>query len=138
MIVEDKADILYGFEEMTRKEKEKAVQEFASYAAEKLCSCRRQMTGSKEYRRLLVEVLTRRAWEAIGGMKVSFWLNGVYRHDEAEPDTILLDFLRDKGCYSVKRGCETANCGLCTVLMDGKPVLLQCSCPSGREKERKS
>ena len=49
-------------------------------------------------------------------MKLSFWLNGVYRHgDHVEPDTLLLDFLRDKGCYSVKRGCETANCGLCTV-----------------------
>ena len=42
-------------------------------------------------------------------MKLSFWLNGVYRHDDVEPDTLLLDFLRDKGCYSVKRGCETAN-----------------------------
>ena len=39
------------------------------------------------------------------------------------PDTVLLDFLREKGCYSVKRGCETSNCGLCTVLMDGKPIL---------------
>lgn len=36
---------------------------------------------------------------------------------------ILLDLLREKGCYSVKRGCETSNCGLCTVLMDGTPVL---------------
>lgn len=68
MIVEDKADILYGFEEMTRKEKEKAVQEFASYAAEHV-PVGGNMRGSKEYRRLLVEVLTRRAWEAIGGMK---------------------------------------------------------------------
>ncbi len=69
-------------------------------------------------------------------MKVSFWLNGVYRHDEAEPDTILLDFLRDKGCYSVKRGCETANCGLCTVLMDGKPVL-SCSVLALRAEGKK-
>ncbi len=27
------------------------------------------------------------------------------------------------GCFSVKRGCETANCGLCTVLLEGRPVL---------------
>lgn len=56
-------------------------------------------------------------------MKISLWLNGVYRHEEVEPDVMLLDFLRENGCYSVKRGCETANCGLCTVLMDDKPVL---------------
>ena len=36
---------------------------------------------------------------------------------------LLIDFLREKGCYSVKRSCETANCGLCTVLMDEKPIL---------------
>ena len=56
-------------------------------------------------------------------MKISFWLNGVYRHEEVEPGVMLLDFLREKGCASVKRGCETANCGLCTVFMDEKPVL---------------
>ena len=64
-------------------------------------------------------------------MKLSFWLNGVYRHDDVEPDTLLLDFLRDKGCYSVKRGCETANCGLCTVFLDERPVL-SCSVLAAR------
>ena len=54
-------------------------------------------------------------------MKIDFWLNGVRRQDEVEPDTLLLDFLRAKGCYSVKRGCETANCGLCTVWLEEKP-----------------
>ena len=56
-------------------------------------------------------------------MNINFWLNGVCINCEAEPDMILLDLLREKGCYSVKRGCETSNCGLCTVLMDGTPVL---------------
>lgn len=56
-------------------------------------------------------------------MNISFWLNGVYRQEEVEADTLLLDFLREKGCFSVKRGCETANCGLCTVLLEDKPVL---------------
>ena len=56
-------------------------------------------------------------------MNINFWLNGVCINCEAELDMILLDLLREKGCYSVKRGCETSNCGLCTVLMDGTPVL---------------
>ena len=55
-------------------------------------------------------------------MNINFWLNGVNRHAEISPDTLLIDFLREQGCFSVKRGCETANCGLCTVLMDGRPV----------------
>ena len=56
-------------------------------------------------------------------MKMDFWLNNVHREAEVQPDTLLLDLLRQMGCFSVKRGCETANCGLCTVLLDGRPVL---------------
>ena len=36
-----------------------------------------------------------------------------------------------QGCCSVKRGCETANCGLCTVFLDDKPVL-SCSVLAAR------
>lgn len=56
-------------------------------------------------------------------MRLKFWLNNRLTEDEISPDLPLLDYLRSKGCYSVKRGCETANCGLCTVLTEGKPVL---------------
>ena len=56
-------------------------------------------------------------------MKINFTLNGKRIQEDAAPDLLLLDLLRQKGCYSVKRGCETANCGLCTVLLEGKPVL---------------
>ena len=55
--------------------------------------------------------------------EVKLTLNGKVITDQVEPDLLLIDFLRDHGCYSVKRGCETANCGLCTVLMDGSPIL---------------
>ncbi len=34
----------------------------------------------------------------------------------------LLDALRDAGLVGAKRVCETADCGACTVLLDGKPV----------------
>lgn len=54
---------------------------------------------------------------------ISFTLNGKKIEDAVSPDQPLLEYVREKGCKSVKRGCETSNCGLCTVLMDGKPVL---------------
>ena len=69
-------------------------------------------------------------------MNINFWLNGVNRHAEIQPDTLLIDFLREQGCFSVKRGCETANCGLCTVLMDGRPVL-SCSTLAARIEGKK-
>ena len=69
-------------------------------------------------------------------MNINFWLNGVNRHAEIYPDTLLIDFLREQGCFSVKRGCETANCGLCTVLMDGRPVL-SCSTLAARIEGKK-
>ncbi|MDO4650253.1 MAG: 2Fe-2S iron-sulfur cluster-binding protein [Eubacteriales bacterium] len=56
-------------------------------------------------------------------MNISLWLNGVKWTGEVPPDKLLYDFLREQGCYSVKCGCETTNCGLCTVLMDDKSVL---------------
>ena len=56
-------------------------------------------------------------------MLITINLNGKKIVDDVAPDTLLIDFVRAHGCKSVKRGCETANCGLCTVFMDGTPIL---------------
>jgi len=56
-------------------------------------------------------------------MEIKLKLNGKVVVDHIEADVLLIDFLRSHGCLSVKRGCETSNCGLCTVLMNDKPVL---------------
>lgn len=64
-------------------------------------------------------------------MKIRLTLNGKKIEAEIKADTLLLDLVREKGCYSVKRGCETSNCGLCTVWLDGKPVL-SCSVLAAR------
>ena len=64
-------------------------------------------------------------------MEINFVLNGRPVTAAVRPDTLLIDLVREKGCLSVKRGCETSNCGLCTVLSDGAPVL-SCSVLAAR------
>src|SRR5690606_11706566 len=41
---------------------------------------------------------------------------------DARPSQTLLDVLRENGVVGMKHGCETGECGACTVLLDGKPV----------------
>ena len=64
-------------------------------------------------------------------MNISIEVNRKRITEQIEPDLLLIDFLRRHGCSSVKRGCETANCGLCTVLLDEAPVL-SCSVLTAR------
>ena len=64
-------------------------------------------------------------------MQIELTLNEKKIVAEIAPDMLLIDFLRSRNCFSVKRGCETANCGLCTVFMDDKPVL-SCSVLAAR------
>jgi aerobic-type carbon monoxide dehydrogenase small subunit (CoxS/CutS family)/CO/xanthine dehydrogenase FAD-binding subunit len=52
-------------------------------------------------------------------------VNGTRRHFPCDARTTLLDLLRAGGLWGVKHGCETGECGACTVLLDGVPV---CSC----------
>lgn len=64
-------------------------------------------------------------------IEVSFILNGKQVKSLTDEDAMLINLLRNLKCYSVKCGCETTNCGLCTVIFDNKPVL-SCAVPAFR------
>ena len=64
-------------------------------------------------------------------MLVEMIVNGDKVQADIRPDMMLLDFLRSINLKSLKRGCDTGNCGLCTVWLDDKPVL-SCSVPAVR------
>ena len=54
----------------------------------------------------------------------SFILNGMPTELLVKPTETLLDVLRERlGMVSVKRGCDSGDCGACTVLLNGEPVL---------------
>lgn len=55
-------------------------------------------------------------------MKVELNINNLNREIEIDPDQMLLDVLRKLGFLSVRKGCDTGSCGVCTVLMDDKPI----------------
>ncbi|MDO4478462.1 MAG: 2Fe-2S iron-sulfur cluster-binding protein [Lachnospiraceae bacterium] len=61
-------------------------------------------------------------------MIAALTVNGRSFEEDVRPDEMLYDYLRRHGFKSVKCGCDTTNCGLCTVWMDGTPVL-SCSVP---------
>lgn len=56
-------------------------------------------------------------------MKIKVTLNGKIVQEEIKDDTLLIDFLRKHNCFSVKRACETSNCGACSIILNGKIVL---------------
>ena len=56
-------------------------------------------------------------------MEIKFVLNEKHMCVDVKADAILMDVLRSLGCKSIKCGCETTNCGLCTVWIDGKSRL---------------
>ena len=55
-------------------------------------------------------------------MEITLQVNGRERTWETAPGELLIDTLRRNGCYGVKRGCETGDCGACAVLLDGRAV----------------
>jgi len=55
-------------------------------------------------------------------MTLKLQVNGRPQQWTIAPGDVLLDVLRREGHFGVKRGCETGECGACTVLLNGKPV----------------
>jgi len=55
-------------------------------------------------------------------MRVALRVNGNLHEVDVEPRRLLVHVLRELGYKSVRVGCDTATCGACTVLMDGRPV----------------
>ena len=69
-------------------------------------------------------------------MKLKFLLNEKSVEREIAPDQTLLQLLRDCGMHSVRGGCDTSNCGICTVWVDDKCVL-SCGYPAARAEGRR-
>ena len=56
-------------------------------------------------------------------MKVSFSVNGTEISGDVEPRTLLVDFLRnDLGLTGTHVGCDTSQCGVCVVHVDGRSI----------------
>ncbi len=72
----------------------------------------------------------------MSSMLIRMKVNGSEKEVLVEPEDRLIDVLRDSfGLKSVKEGCGTGDCGLCTVLIDGKPVL-SCIMPAFQARDR--
>ena len=74
--------------------------------------------------------------EAQDTLAVAFELNGAPVEAAVEPQTPLIDMLRERfGLTGTKRSCDVQVCGACTVLLDGAPVS-SCTVPAFEARGR--
>jgi carbon-monoxide dehydrogenase small subunit len=59
----------------------------------------------------------------MGTRRISVTVDGVAYSDDVEPRTLLVQYLRERlGKTGTVIGCDTSNCGACTVHLDGRSV----------------
>ena len=56
-------------------------------------------------------------------MNINLTVNNKKVSFDIKADEYLVEVLRRYGYFSVKKACDTGSCGVCTVLIDGKPTL---------------
>ncbi|MEA2154403.1 MAG: aerobic carbon-monoxide dehydrogenase small subunit [Solirubrobacteraceae bacterium] len=56
-------------------------------------------------------------------MQVSMSINGQAQSHDVEPRMLLVHYIREMAeLHGTHWGCDTSNCGICVVLMDGEPI----------------
>ena len=72
-------------------------------------------------------------------VRISVTVDGQQHDSEVEPGTLLVHHLRDTlGRVGTPVGCDTSNCGACTVLLDGKSVKSCAACSPSRPTDTPS